>query len=32
MSDLTRENPSCEACESMSYPCPTIRALWGERS
>ena len=27
-----REEPSCEACDSMSWPCPTIRAIGGEQS
>ena len=24
-----RDDPSCEACDSMSWPCPTIRAIDG---
>ena len=29
--EMCREDPSCEACDSMTYPCATIRALGGEQ-
>lgn len=28
--EVCRQDPSCEACDSMSYPCATLRALDGE--